>query len=123
MSEDRVPTTNIESPHGGGVSSLPGDTGSLLPVKFPAAPVLPADGPRFGSWRVTVVQVDETPAEDASGRECPCAEQNRQRPIDVSEVTGNVCPVVPAGGSPLVGVVNPCRPRWPRCCRWPRWPV
>ena len=45
MSEDRVPTTNIESPYGGGVSSLPGATGSLLPVKFPAAPVLLADGP------------------------------------------------------------------------------
>ena len=44
--------------------------------------------------------VDETPAGDASGRECPCAEHNRQRPIDVSEVTGNVRPVVPAGGSP-----------------------
>ena len=36
MSEDRVPSMNIESPHGRGVSSLPGATGSLLPVKFPA---------------------------------------------------------------------------------------
>ena len=35
MSEDRVPSMNIESPYGGGVSSLPGATGSLLPVKFP----------------------------------------------------------------------------------------
>ena len=75
MSEDRVPSMNIESPYGGGVSSLPGDTGSLLPGKFPAAPVLLADGPLLGSWQVAVVRVDETPAGDASGRECPHAEQ------------------------------------------------
>ena len=87
MSEDRVPSMNIESPYGGGVSSLPGATGSLLPVKFSAAPVLLADGPPLGSWRVTVVRVDETPAGDASGWECPRAEQNRQRQIDVFEVT------------------------------------
>ena len=131
MSEDRVPSTNIESPYGGGVSSLPGATGSLLPVKFPAASVLLADGPQLGSWQVAVMRVDETPAGDASGRECPCAEQNRQRPIDVSElhgspglpcmaemlpspeVTGNVRPVVPAWGSPLAGVVNPAGPDGP----------
>ena len=92
------------------MSSLPGATGSLLPVKFPAAPVLFADGPQLGSWRVAVMRVDEIPAGDASGRECPRAEQNRQRPIDVSEVTGNVRQVVPAGGSPLAGVVNPVGP-------------
>ena len=90
MSEDRVPFMNIESPYGGGVSSLPGATGSLLSVKFPPAPVLLADGPQLGSWQVAVVRVDETPAGDVSGRESPCAEQNRQRPIDVFEVTGNV---------------------------------
>ena len=33
-------------------------------------------------------------AGDAPGRKCPRAEQNRQRPIDVSEVTGNVRPVL-----------------------------
>ena len=49
------------------------------------------------------MRVDETPAGDASGWECPRAEQNRLRPIDVFEVTGNVRPVVPAGGSPLPG--------------------
>ena len=108
-----------------------GATGGLLPVKFPAAPVLLADGPQLGSWQVAVVRVDETPAGDASGRECPRAEQNRQRPIDVSELpggpglpcmgemltspeaTGNVRPVVPAGGSPLAGVVNPADPDGP----------
>ena len=125
MSEDRVPSTNIESPYGGRVSSLPGATGSLLPVKFPGAPVLLADGPQLGSWQVAVVRDDETHAGDASRQECPLAEQNRQRPICVSElhggaglpcmgemltspeVTGNVRPVVPAGGSPLAGEVNP----------------
>ena len=40
MSNDRVPLENIESPYGGGVSSLPGATGDLLPVMFPVAPVL-----------------------------------------------------------------------------------
>ena len=79
MSEDRVPSTNIESPYGGGVLSLPGATGSLLPVKFPAVPVLLADGPQLGSWQLAVVRVDETPAGDASGRECPRVEQNQQR--------------------------------------------
>ena len=52
MSKYRVPSMNIESPYGGGVSSLPGATGSLLPVKFPAAPVLLAGGPQLGSWQV-----------------------------------------------------------------------
>ena len=47
MSEDRVPTRNIEPPYGGGVQSLPGATGCLHLVKFPAAPVLLADGPQF----------------------------------------------------------------------------
>ena len=95
------------------MSSLPGATRSLLPVKFPAAPVLLADGPQLGSWQVAVVRVDETPAGDAPGRKCPHAEQNRQRPIDVSEVTGNVRPVLPAGGSPLACVVNPTGPDGP----------
>ena len=84
MSEDRVPSMNIESLYGGGVSSLPGATGSLLLVKFPAAPVLLADGPQLGSCQVAVVRVDETPAGDASGREYPHAEQNRQQPINIS---------------------------------------
>ena len=61
MSDDRVPSTNIELPYGGGASSIPGVTGSLLPVKFPAVPVLLADGPQLGSWQVAVVRVDETP--------------------------------------------------------------
>ena len=99
MSKDRVPSTNIESLYGGGVSSLPGATGSLLPVKFPAVPVLLAEGPQLGSWQVAVVRVDETPAGDASGREFPRAEQNRQRPIDVSELHGG--PGLPCIGEML----------------------
>ena len=128
MSDDRVPFTNIESLYEGGASSLPGATGSLLPVKFPAAPVLLADGPQLGSGQVAVVRVDETPVGDTSGREYPCAEQNRQWPSHVSElhggsgspcvgemltsleVTGNVLPVVLAGGSPRAGAVNPAGP-------------
>ena len=39
-SDDRVPSRNIESPYVGGVPSLPGDTGSLLPGKFPAVHAL-----------------------------------------------------------------------------------
>ena len=59
------------------------------------------------------MRVDETPAGDAPGQKCPHAEQNRQQPIDVSEVTGNVRPVLPAGGSPMAGVVNPAGPVGP----------
>ena len=115
MSEDRVPSTNIESPYGGGVSSLPGATGSLFPVKFPAAPVLLADGPQLGYWQVAVVRVDETPAGDASGRECPRAEQNRQQPIDISELHGG--PGLPCMGEVLTspevtGNVRPVVPGW-----------
>ena len=80
---------------GGGVSSLPGGaTRSLLPVKFPAAPVLLADGPQLGSWQVAVVRVDETPAGDVPGRKSPRAGKNRQRPIDLSQFDGDVRPVL-----------------------------
>ena len=103
MLKDRVPSVNIESPYGGGVSSLPGATGSLFPVKFPAAPVLLAGEPQLGSWQVAVVRVDETPVGDASGREYPRAEQNRQRPIDISELHDGPGYTVVAGGP-----VGPC---------------
>ena len=103
MSKDRVPSMNIESPYGGGVSSLPGATGSLLLVKFPAAPVLLAGGPQLGSWQVAVVQVDETPTRDASGWEYPRAEQNRQWPTDTSESHNGPGHTVVAGGP-----VGPC---------------
>ena len=86
MSNDRVPLENVESPYGGGVSSFPGASGDLLPVMFPVAPVLLADGPQLGSWQIAVVQVDETPAGDSSGREYPCAKQNQHQPIDISEL-------------------------------------
>ena len=91
---------------GGGVRSLPGATGTLPPVKFPTTPVLLADGPQLGSWQVAVVRVDETPAGGASGWECSRAETIGQRPIDLSEVAGDVRPVLPAGGPPLADIVN-----------------
>ena len=56
------------------------------------------------------MRVEETPAGDASGPECPCAEQNRQQPIDLSEVAGIVRPALPAGGSPLAGLVKSVGP-------------
>ena len=87
MSNDRVPLESVESPYEGGVSSLPGAAGDLLPVMFPVAPVLLAGGPQLGSWQVAVVRVDESPAGDSSGREYPCAVLNRHRPIDISELS------------------------------------
>ena len=50
MSNDRVPLKNIESPYGGGVSSLPGAAGFPSPVMFPVVPVLLAGGPPLGPW-------------------------------------------------------------------------
>ena len=67
MSNDRVPLKNVESPYGGGVSSLPGAAGVPSPVMFPVAPVLLAGGPQLGPWQVAVVRVDETPAGDQQG--------------------------------------------------------
>ena len=91
---------NIESPDGGGVRSLPGATGNCLSVMVPTAPVPPANGPQLGFWRVAVVRVEESPAGDASGSEFPCAETDRQRPIDLPEVAGNVCPALLAAPPP-----------------------
>ena len=101
MSEDGVPIRNIESPYGGGVQSLPGATGNCFPVMFPSVPVPSANGPQPGSWRVAVVQVEETIAGDASGPEFSRAETNRQRPIDLPKVAGNVRPALLAGSPPL----------------------
>ena len=108
MSEDGVPIRNIESPYGGGVRSLPGATGNCLPVMVPTAPVPPADGPQLGSWRVAVVQVEETPTGDASGSEFPCADTDRQRPIELLDVAGNVCPaLLPPPRAGLLNFVGP----------------
>ena len=98
MSNDRVPLENVESPYGGGVSSLPGAAGDLLPVMFPVAPVLLAGGPQLGYWQVAVVRVDETHAGDSSGREYPCAKQNRHRPIDMYELPDGLGHTVVEGG-------------------------
>ena len=57
MSNNLVPLKNVESPYGGGVSSLPGAAGVPSPVMFPVAPVLLAGGPQLGPWQVAVVRV------------------------------------------------------------------
>ena len=95
---------------GGGGLPL-GAAGNCFPVMFPTAPVPSANGPQLGSWWVAVVRVEETPAGDASGPECPCAEPNRQRPIDLPEVAGNVRRPPPPP------------PSWFSELCWPRWPV
>ena len=99
MSEDRVPTRNIESPYGGGVRSLPGATGCLRPMKFPAATVLLADGPQLGSWQVAVVRGT---LPDGS--------------VPVLNRIGN-------GRLTCLKLLEMFVQCWPRCCRWPRWPV
>ena len=107
MSNDLVPLENVESPHGGVVSSLPGAAGDLLPVMFPVVPVLLAGGPQLGSWQVAVVRVDETPAGDSSGREYPCAKQNQRRPIDISELPDGLGHTVVEGGPVGPEVIEP----------------
>ena len=106
MSEDGVPTRNIESPYGGGVRSLPSATGNSLPAMHSTTPVSSANGPQLGSWRVAVVRIVETLAGDASGPEFPRGETNRQRPIDLPDVAGNVRVPPP----PQAGVVNSVGP-------------
>ena len=105
MSNDRVPLENVESPYG--VSSIPGAAGDLLPVMFPVAPVLLAGGPQLGFWQVAVVRVDETPAGDSSGWEYPSAEQNRHRPIDISELPDGFGHTVVEGGPVGPEVIEP----------------
>ena len=101
MSEDGVPTRNIESPYGGEVRSLPGAAGNCLPVMCSTVPVPSAKGPQLDFWRVAVVRFEETLAGDASGPEFTRAETNRQWPNDLPDVAGYVRP-----GSPRAGVLN-----------------
>ena len=105
MSEYAVPARNIESPYGGGVRSLPGAAGNFFPVRCSPVPVPSAEGPHLYSWRVAVVRVEETLLEDVSGPKFPRAETDRQPPIDLPDVAGNVRPAL-AGGSPRAGVAN-----------------
>ena len=115
---------------GEGSHTSPALPGVFFPVKFLAMPVLLADRPQLGSWQVAVVRVDETPAGDTSGRECPRSEQNRQQPSDMPELhggTGSPCVgemlpspevagsvlLVLAGGYPLVCAANPAGPDGP----------
>ena len=77
---------------------------------FPGATTTPvplANGPQLGPCRVAVVRVEETPAGDASGSESPCAETDRQWPIDMPEVAGNGCPaLLAAPPPPRAGLMN-----------------
>ena len=115
ISEDRVPVRNIVSPYGGGVRSLPGATGNCFPGMVTTTPVPLANGPQLGPCRVAVVRVEETPAGDASGSESPCAETDRQRPIDLPEVARN--------GRPALLAAPPPPPSWFDELCWPCWPV
>ena len=110
MSEDGVSARNIESPYGGGVRSLPGAAGNCFPVRCSPVPVPSAEGPQLDYWWVAVVRVEETLIGDVSGAKFPRAETDRQPPIDLSDVAGNVRPALLAGGSPRAGVVNSVGP-------------
>ena len=108
MSNDRVPLKNVESPYGGGVSSLPGAAGDPPPVMFPVAPVLFTGGPQLGPWQVAVVRVDETPAGDSSEQDYQCVTLNRNWPMDISELPDSLthtvvegCPAGPEVKEPL----------------------
>ena len=144
-----VSDDDSRSPWRRGALPLSVVAGRLLPVDVTVAPTLSVEGPQSVPSRIAVVQVDGTIAGVTPGRECP-REDRDWRPragvmklagVSVNgggagslsggdapslDVAGSLLPVVPAGGSPPpppVGSANPAGPRWPGCCRWPRWPV
>ena len=96
--DDRVPEKDVKSPHGGGVSTLPGAVGGPPPAMFPVAPALPVDEPQLDSWQVAVVRVDETPAGDSSEQESPCDSQNWSRPMDTDNLPNSLVHIVIQGG-------------------------
>ena len=98
ITDDRVPQKNIKLPCGGGVLTLPGAAGGLLPAMFPVASALPIDEPQLDSWQVIVVRVDETPARDSSEQEPPCDSQNRRRPMDMNYSLNILVHTVVQGG-------------------------
>ena len=98
ITDDRVPQKNIKLPCGGGVLTLPGATGRLLPAMFPAASALPIDEPQLDSWQVIVVRVDETPARDSPEQEPPCDSQNWRRPMDMNNSLNILVHTVVQGG-------------------------
>ena len=98
ITDDRVPQKNIKSPCGGGVLTLPGAAGGLLPAMFPVASALPIDESQLDSWQVIVVRVDETPARDSSEQEPPCHSQIRRRPMDMNNSLNILVHTVVQGG-------------------------
>ena len=98
ITDDRVPQKNIKLPCGGGVLTLPGAAGGLLPAMFPVASALPIDEPQLDSWQVIVVRVDDTPARDSSEQEPPCDSQNRRRPMDMNNSLNILVHTVVQGG-------------------------
>ena len=162
---------------GGGLCPLPLlPWGGLLPVDVTDAPALSVEGPQSVPSRVLVVRVDGTIAEDTPKQECPREDWDWRpragvtRPAGVSvggggagslhgggtlpslDVAGSLLPVLPAGGSPPGGAVNPAGPDapivaggsdgpcetltpvrafgsgscwscWPAYCCWPYGPV
>ena len=59
---------------------------------------------------MAVVRVEGTLLGDVSGTKFPRAETDRQLPIDLPDVAGNVRPALLAGDSPRAGVVNSVNP-------------
>ena len=117
--------TTVGRRAGGGVA-LSSAAGRPLPVDVTVAPALSVEGPRSVPLQIAVVRVDGTIAGDTPGREYPRDEWDWRPPTGVSvkdggagslsggggtlaspDVAGSLLPVVPAGGIPLVGAVNP----------------
>ena len=104
MSNNLVPLKNVESPYGGGVSSLPGAAGVPSPVMFPVATCTTC---RWVPGKLQSCCVDETPAGDSSQREYPGATQNRLRPIDIYELPDCPAHTVVEGGPVGPEVIEP----------------
>ena len=131
LSGGTVFDTDTGSPYGRGALPFSGVAGRSLPVDVTVAPVLPVEGPQSVPLQVAVVRVDGTTSGDTSGRRCPRDERDWRPPSGVCmedgsavslsggetlatpDVAGSLLPVVPAGGSPLVGTVNPAGPDGP----------
>ena len=141
-----VSDDDSRSPCGRGALPLSGVARRPLPVDVTVAPALSVEGPRSVPSRIAVVRIDGTIAGDTPGRECPREERDWRpragvmRPAGVSVDDGGAgslsggggrCPprmllkvsfrLCLLGDPPPGWCCEPCWPRWPGCCRWPRW--